>query len=288
MKLACGDHAFPMLEHELALDLIAGLGFEGVDLLVAGDRSHVRPEDIRPHLTDAATTIRSRIAARGLSLSDVFCIPRLGLESLAPNHPDAEEFAASRALFNDMFEFVMRIDAPGMTMLPGVVFDSIGHDASLERAAEELQWRAVRLASEDKRFSVECHTGSVAPTPRDALELLRRAPDLQITLDYSHFIAQGHGQHEVDQLVSRTGHVQVRGAAPGRGQAGWRDNTIDFEAIVDRLQSVSYDDFLSLEYVWTEWGQMNTCDNVSETVLLRDRLMAKLSGIPWTYSGPPV
>ena len=44
MKLACGDHSFPMLNHEATIDLIAGMGFEGFDLALMGNRSHIGPE----------------------------------------------------------------------------------------------------------------------------------------------------------------------------------------------------------------------------------------------------
>lgn len=287
MKLACGDHSFPLLDHELVLDLIAGMGFEGFDLALQGNRSHLRPEHVRDDLPGAARQIGRRIAARGLQLSDVFVIPWTAFDRYAPNHPDADEAAASRRLFEDMFALARLLHAPGMTMVPGIDFAELGHERSLEKAAEELQWRAERLKQEGMRFSVECHIGSVAATPDDALRLLSLAPDLSLTLDYTHFIAQGFSQQDVDRLAPYAGHMQVRGGRPGRGQCGLRENTIDYEAVVDRLTEVGYDGFVTVEYVWIEWEHMNECDNVSETLMLRDRLRAKLAGQPWTYTGSP-
>lgn len=284
MRLACGDHSFPLLEHDLVLDLIAGMGFDGFDLALMGNRSHIRPEDIRANPAGAAADLGKRIAARGLELSDVFVIPWTDFETYAPNNPAVEQAQASRDLFNDAFEFARRLNAPGMTMLPGVDFTGVSHEDSLRRAADELQWRAEQLAAAGMRFSVECHIGSVASTPADALALLRQAPDLRLTLDYTHFVAQGFPQHEVDPLVPHAAHVQVRGARPGRGQCGLRDSTIDYEAVLDRLAAADYDGFLAVEYVWIEWEHMNECDNVSETVMMRDRLRAKLAGRPWRYS----
>ena len=57
MKLACGDHSFPLLDHESTIDLIAGMGFEGFDLALMGNRSHIRPEHIRSDIPFAADTI---------------------------------------------------------------------------------------------------------------------------------------------------------------------------------------------------------------------------------------
>lgn len=285
MKLACGDHTFPMLDHDVTLDLIAGMGFEGFDLALQGNRSHIRPENIRHDLAGAAADISTRVAARGLTLSDVFVIPWTSFDRYAPNHPDADEAAASRALFEDMFILAQMLEAPGITMVPGVDFASLGHDASLEKAAEELLWRAQRCAAAGMRFSVECHIGSVAGTPDDALRLVELAPQLRLTLDYTHFIAQGFEQADVDRLVPHAGHVQVRGGRPGRGQCSLAENTIDYEAVIDRLADAGYDDYVTVEYVWIEWEHMNECDNVSETVMLRDRLRDKFAGRPWRYQG---
>jgi sugar phosphate isomerase/epimerase len=80
--------------------------------------------------------------------------------------------------------------------------------------------------------------------------------------------------------------VHVRGARPSRGQCGMRDNTIDYERIIDGLRSVGYDGALAVEYVWIEWEHMNECDNISETVMMRDRVRAKLEGRTWEYVPP--
>jgi sugar phosphate isomerase/epimerase len=287
MRLACGDHSFPLLDHEATIDLIAGMGFEGFDLALFGNRSHIRPEHIRGDIPGAARSLGRSIHRRGLEISDVFCIPWTDFDVMAPNNPDPDERQASRSLFNDLVEFVLRIDAPGLTMVPGQDFTSLGHDRSLELAAAELQWRAERLAAEGRRFSVECHIGSVAASPVDVERLVGLAPDLQLTLDYTHFIAPGFSQLEIDRLAPFAGHVQIRGARPGMGQCSMKENTIDYEAVLDVLSANGYDGFLAVEYVWIEWENMNRCDNVSETILMRDRLGTHLQGGTWTYPVSP-
>jgi sugar phosphate isomerase/epimerase len=287
MHLSCGDHSFPLLDHELVLDLIAGLGFTGFDLALAGNRSHIRPEHIRGDIPGAAKEISKSIRRRGLELSDVFCIPWTTFDRYAPNHPDASEAKESRALFEDVMRFTELIDAPGLTMVPGIVFDELGRAGSLERAAEELHYRAERMKEIGKRFSVECHIGSVAANPEDVLNLLEMAPALRLTLDYTHFVAQGFSQESIDRLVPHAGHMQIRGGRPGRGQCGMRDNTIDYEAVIDRLQDAGYDGGLAVEYVWIDWEHMNECDNVSETIMMRDRLRAKLDNKPWSLQLSP-
>ncbi len=283
MKLACGDHSFPLLDHESTIDLIAGMGFEGFDLALMGNRSHIRPEHIRSDIPFAADTIGKSIRRRGLEISDVFSIPWTTFDTMAPNNPDPEEKIASRKLFEDLLEFTLRIKAPGITMVPGIDFESLGHQRSIELAAEELQWRAAKMKTEGLRFSVECHIGSVAASPEDTLTLLKLAPDLKLTLDYTHFIAPGYLQEDIDRLAPYAGHAQIRGGRPGAGQCSMKENTIDYESVVSVLDQSGYDGYLAVEYVWIDWENMNRCDVVSESVLMRDRLKAALAGEKWIY-----
>ena len=104
-----------------------------------------------------------------------------------------------------------------------------------------------------------------------------------MTLDYTHFIAPGYSQLEIDRLAPFAGHVQVRGGRKGMGQCAMKENTIDYESLLNLLAASDYDGFLAVEYVWIEWENMNRCDNVSETILMRDRLRAHLQGTNWQY-----
>ncbi|MGI8973793.1 MAG: hypothetical protein ACR2HI_06415, partial [Gaiella sp.] len=122
---------------------------------------------------------------------------------------------------------------------------------------------------------------SPPPPPPPAFPAL--APGLELTLDYSHFVYQGIPEREVEELAAVARHCHIRGARRGRMQAPLRENTIDFERMIDALSEVGYDGYLGLEYVWLDWEHCNECDNLSETLLLRDRLRAKLEGRSWSY-----
>jgi sugar phosphate isomerase/epimerase len=284
LKLACADDTFRLLRpHRAALELVAALGVEGVDLFLCGNRSIVRPEDVRDDVAGAADRIRRDLSGTGLSVSDLFVIPGTDLDTMAPNHPDPDERARSRSLFRDMLDLAVGLEAPGLTILPGIRWPGESHRDSLARAADELRWRADRAHREGLRFSVEAHVGSVAETPELALELLNAAPGLEMTLDYSHFVRQGLPEEAADVLAPHARHVHVRGATSQRIQASIRDNAIDFERMLGALERARYDGYLALEYVWLRWERCNECDNLSETILLRDRLQAALGGRPWQY-----
>jgi sugar phosphate isomerase/epimerase len=263
-----------MLEHEHTMRLVSMLGFTGFDLAVMGNRSHVRPEHIRGNVAAEAERLSRLIAAHGLALSDVFVIPWTDFETLAPNHPEADERDRARALFIDCLEFAARMAAPGLTLLPGIAWPGERASDSLARAAEELGWRAERASALGLRFSIEPHIGSIVSTPEAVGELLSLAPGVELTLDYTHFVGQGIEESRIDPLIPTARHFHARGARPGRAQCAVKDSTISYERIADALTACGYDGCIALEYVWIEWEHMNECDNLSETVLLRDRLVA--------------
>jgi hypothetical protein len=53
--------------------------------------------------------------------------------------------------------------------------------------------------------------------------------------------------------------------------------------MVNAAREAGFGGDIGLEYLWIEWEGLNTCDTVSETVLLRDRLQAAIEGRPWSY-----
>ena len=283
MQLSCGDHSFPVLPHEQTVELVKMLGFDAFDLAVMGNRSHVRPEDIRDDIPGWAGRLEERIRGRGLEIADVFCIPWTDFAVMAPNNPDAAERERGTALFRDMLELTVRMGAPGLTMVPGLDFPHESHEESLARAAEELARRTDEARAAGVRFSIEPHVGSVCGTPEDVARLVELAPGLELTLDYTHYVSQGFADADVEPLVAHARHFHARGGAPGRVQCALKDSTIDYGRAVDALRDAGYDGALAVEYVWIDWERCNECDNVSETIILRDRLLDALAGRAWAY-----
>jgi sugar phosphate isomerase/epimerase len=280
VKIACADFSFPLLEHDQALTLIRMLGIEGVDLALMGNRSHVRPEQVRENADEWIQRLRDRVEGNGLELADLFVIPWTDFERLAPNHPDRDERAASRRLFEEMSDVAVALAAGGMTFLPGIHWQQESWDASFERAVEELSWRVEQARRKGLRISIEPHFGSIVTTPAQVLQLIDEVPALELTLDYTHFIYQGIPEQDVDPLLQHARHFHARGATPERLQATLRANTIDYDRILDLLLESGYDGYIGIEYVWTPAEppgsayDMTNTDNLSETILLRDKIRA--------------
>lgn len=279
MKLACSDYTFPLLDHEHACELIASLGFEGVNLGVWGKITRLRSDEVAADPGSAGRTVANRLNRHGLAVADVFLMANPDISVQAVNHPEAGERERSRDSFGRWLEFAMAVGAGGLTILPGIDFDGVPHAESLARAADELAYRVEAGSTADLAVSVEPHIGSVIASPADTAHLLAQVPGLQVALDHSHFVAQGYGVSELDPMLGRARHLHARGARPERLQVGMKSNVIDYEHVVDGLHAVGFTGFLITEYLWIDLAGYSECDTLSETILMRDRLRNAASGV---------
>ena len=71
-RLACADFAFPLLPHDQALDLISALQFDGVDIGLFEERSHLWPSREFAQDVTVGRQLRGKLADRGLQAADVF------------------------------------------------------------------------------------------------------------------------------------------------------------------------------------------------------------------------
>jgi len=276
IRLSCADSAFPKLSHDGSLAVIADLGFEAVDICSFTGYRHTPPEDVIADPARAAAVVTERLERFGLAVADMFVILGESFEAEAPNHPDAAVRARALEHFERFVEFSRRIGAPGITVLPGVAFEDVPVERSMDLAAEGLNARAALAGEAELRLAFEPHYGSIAQTPAAALELIERTPDVGFALDYSHFVYQGIEPAEVDALLPRTHHLHVRQAAPGDMQTRTREGTIDFVAVRDALLALGYDGYFALEYQWEDgWLDFSRVDCIAETAESRDLLLTE-------------
>jgi sugar phosphate isomerase/epimerase len=270
LKLACADFSFPLLEHDRVLDLIAMLGFEGVDVGLFEERSHLWPSRVFKKSDQAARELLAKLEDRGLRAVDIYLQTAADFVSLAPNHPDAKPRRKARDLFLRTLDFAAGCGSPHVSALPGVPFPAESHAASLARACDELAWRCEQAAARSLVFSVEAHVGSIAPRPKLALALVAKTPGLTLTLDYTHFTKLGIPDDQIEPLVAFASHFHARGACKGRLQTSLAHNVIDYGRVLQAMHQCNYPGYVGIEYVWIDWEHCNEVDNLSETILLRD------------------
>ncbi len=279
IRLSCADSTFPKLSHDGSLAVISDLGFDAVDVCSFTGYRHTPPEDVLADPERAADVVNARLDRFSLAVADMFVILGGSFEELAPNHPDPAVREQALEHFTRYVTFAARIGAPGITVLPGVQFEGVPAERSLELAAEQLNVRAALAGEAGLRLAFEPHYGSLAETPATALDLIERTPDVAFALDYSHFVYQGIAQEEIDALLPRTHHFHVRQAAPGVVQARTREGTLDFVRIRDALLALGYDGYFALEYQWEDgWLDFSRVDCIAETAETRDLLLTTTNG----------
>jgi sugar phosphate isomerase/epimerase len=270
LKLACADFAFPLLPHDNVLDLIAMLRFDGVDVGLFEDRSHLWPSREFVNVSRSARQLGRKLADRGLRAADVFLQAAPDFVPYAINHPQPARRRKVRGWFLKTLDYAAGCGAGHVTLLPGVYFDDEPRAASWARCCDELAWRVEQAKTQGIIFSVEAHLGSIAPSPREAERLVHAVPGLTLTLDYTHFTRKGLPDTAVEPLVAYASHFHARGARKGRLQTSFARNTIDHRRILDVMRSTGYRGYIGIEYVWTEWERCNEVDNLSETIRFRD------------------
>jgi sugar phosphate isomerase/epimerase len=274
LKLAMADYSFPLLEWKHTFAVARAIGLSGMDIALFEQHSHLCPADMLASPSRGASHVSAVLRDSGMGLTDIFGIPSTSFDRSAINDPDPMVRRQSAEYFYRLLEFAVRCNSPHLTILPGVSFPNETYDDSLKRAADELEWRADLARKLGVQLGIEAHFGSLVATPERVLSLLRLAPTLTLTLDPAHFVYQGVTDEEILPLVARTSHVQVRCARPGRLQAPLKENTVNFQKLLESLKQHRYSGWISLEYVWFEWEHCNEVDNVSETILLKNLLQS--------------
>ncbi len=269
-RFACADFAFPLLRHDQALKLITMLGFEGVDIGLFEERSHLWPSREFKAVGASARQLKGKLDDQGLQAADIYLQMDTDFRPYAVNHPEAARRQKSRDWFLKTLDYTAECDCQHLTTLPGVHFEEEPYDVSFARAVNELQWRAEQAQTYDIVFGVEAHVGSLVPDPASAERLVQHVAGLTLTLDYTHFTRLGMPDSSVEPLVKYASHFHVRGARQGRLQESFARNTIDYKRVYQAMKTAGYSGWIGIEYVWLGWEHCNECDNLSETIQFRD------------------
>src|SRR5262245_41048651 len=117
LRLACADFTFPLLDHDHVFDLIALLGFDGVDVGLFEGRSHQHPSVVLKAPSRSGKRLAGKLAQRGLRCADVFLQMNPDFTSYAVNHPDAKRRGQARDWFKRTLEYATAAGARHVTTL---------------------------------------------------------------------------------------------------------------------------------------------------------------------------
>ena len=181
--------------------------FDCIDL-AAGDKHQVNKFTAAMYPHDTAKWVRKVLETYNLKVSEVFLLhinpPVFPRGRRRPN--------ALQDLFNGFAEFSREIGAESIMMSPGKLNADIGEAASREIAVEQLKSQQQACEANGLQLNIEPHWHSLAESPESALWFCEQVPGLGLTLDYSHFIAQGYTQEDVEPLHAYTRHFHARQA----------------------------------------------------------------------------
>ena len=271
-KYSCADFTFPLLPHTKALQLIRLLGFDAVDLGVFEGRSHHYPSHIAKEPIKEGNRLAKELSAIGLQASDVFLQTGAEPPVAAANNPDESVRANNRRLFLKTLDFASVLGCSHITGLPGVRHEGTGLAEDWKRACEETHWRVETARANNVVYAIEPHVGSILPDADTTLQFINDCPGITLTLDYGHFIYQGHSNAAVHPLIPHASHFHARAGAKGKLQTIVKENEIDFKTILSRFKDTGYPGYICMEYVYVDWEGCNRTDNVSETILLHQLL----------------
>jgi len=256
---------------EAACARAASLGYRGLDL-ASGDLGNGTRIDLEELAGNQQLARRLTAAATnaGIEFTDFFAALPYPV-----NDQDRANREANRQLFRALTERLVAMGVPGVTLSPGGYLPDSPEDA-LPRACDELAQLVVIGRDAGIRVRVEPHLESVADTPARTATLLRETPGLTLTLDYSHFIAAGFAQCEIEPLNRCATHWHARQSRPGRLASEVSNGTIDYARIFDDLRGAGYSGAVTTEYVRSLWQGQDLVDSDRENELMRRELVGLL------------
>ena len=271
-KFATADFTFPLLPHDKVLQLVSMLEFDGIDIGLFEERSHLWPSREFADVTASARHLKQKLADQGLQAADIFLQMSEDFTPFAINHPDPARRDQARDWFLKTLDYAAECGCRHVTALPGVPFETEDYETSFARSIDELGWRVEQARKHNIIFGTEAHVGSIVPDPTSAKRLVEQVPGLTLTLDYTHFTRIGLSDMAIEPLLKYASHFHVRGAREGRLQASFDDNIIDYERVYQAMQEIDYQGWIGIEYIWIDWEHCNECDTLSETIRFRDFL----------------
>jgi sugar phosphate isomerase/epimerase len=284
LQLSITNLTFPALREQELVAIAAAAGFAGVDFLDlwdgTGPLSRITYLDAGRRRR-AADEIRRTYEAHGVVLSDVYALFLEEVEGSpvpALNAIEAADRETARAWFEGVLEFAREAGARGIS-IPTAVPPPLADNDAFERLVEEVAWRVERGREANLSVSIEPTMNSIVFSPTKTEELLNRIPDLQLTVDQSHFTYHGFVESDCAVLYARARHLHCRGAAKDHLQQPLSASTINYTYIVEALAKVDYEGFLCCE-AFSATGFFTFLDAVDiwhETIGLRNLLRDEIA-----------
>src|SRR5262245_25709671 len=118
IRMSAADYSWPVLSHATVMSVVADLGFDGIDLGLFGDTSHVTVTEVVQDPAGTAERVARLARSRGLEVADVFLIADAvdGARLSPTSGPDDQ--VRLRRIYPVVAEFAAGCGANGLTVIP--------------------------------------------------------------------------------------------------------------------------------------------------------------------------
>ncbi len=250
MKLAVASSVFANYPLEHVLPIVAGAGYDGVDLW--GGRPHVYRTDLGLRRLRAL-----RAQAKELRLEIVSVMPAFYRYPFSLSTNDDKVREDSLDYMRQSIDNAVELGAKTVLMVPGRSLHGQSREDAWARLSESLSAVAESAERAGVRVGVEAvnsYVSDLVVTAQDALRLVRPLgrDNLGVVLDSGHIhLSEQSGVEEVRALGGLLYQVHLndndgrrhQGLIPG-------DGSFDYGPLLRALRESGYDGYLSVELSW--------------------------------------
>lgn len=258
MLLSCSTNTFGLMPWERALDHIAGIGYQGVELLA--DRPHLFP----PVSAVRLRAVRRRVDRLGLRVvninantaTGVYCErhPAWAGESLfGPSLCDARQLVRKERVAHAIhsLELADRVGSPSICVTSGRAGTGCLPEEALKWLLESLRFMIKRAAAYGVRVGLEYEPGLLVESAQGTLQVIKQlnSPWLGLNFDMGHAVVCGENLPQVigafgtrivhvhvEDIIGRTHYHRI----PGEGD-------INFTQVIRTLRQSGYRGALTVE-----------------------------------------
>ena len=174
-----------------------------------------------------------------------------GSRGIAANPARVDEF---RSGVDNAIEYARVLNVDRINCLAGLAVEGISYEEQWQTLKENMTYASSRLAEDNRQLLIEAINtfdvpGFFIPTTADALRIMDEidAPNIKLQYDVYHMQKmEGNLIETLTANLGRIGHIQIADV-PGRHQPGTGE--INYRFLLDQLDSLGYDGFVSLEYI---------------------------------------
>jgi sugar phosphate isomerase/epimerase len=242
LRLGCSSICFRSQPFDSALDAIARLGFDEMDVgAVPGFCEHYLATD-----SNAATrqAFVAQVQAAGVRVRTINADPGCF-------HAPGADPSSIRHAFHEYVLLARQLGAVGVSVGTGIPVERAAVGSALARTARGLSDLAAVAADEGLQLLVEApHTMQLCTTVDLACELADQVAgeNVRLTLDSSHVHVSGASLPATARSFgSRLAHVHLRDARGRDFHYAIGEGDIEFAAFFEALQNMGYEGHFTLE-----------------------------------------